>query len=118
MDPIDISELSDILGTSDLSVIRSILEVWIETYLPRVEAISNALDARDRSLLRQAVHGAKGTALQIGARRMTKICRQIEDEVSTVPWDILAGRVREILDERSEERRVGKECRSRWSPYH
>ena len=22
------------------------------------------------------------------------------------------------LAERSEERRVGKECRSRWSPYH
>src|SRR3712207_9030898 len=25
---------------------------------------------------------------------------------------------REQLKERSEERRVGKECRSRWSPYH
>ena len=24
----------------------------------------------------------------------------------------------DILAERSEERRVGKECRSRWSPYH
>ena len=24
----------------------------------------------------------------------------------------------EQLDRRSEERRVGKECRSRWSPYH
>ena len=24
----------------------------------------------------------------------------------------------EIIDTRSEERRVGKECRSRWSPYH
>ena len=23
-----------------------------------------------------------------------------------------------ILKKRSEERRVGKECRSRWSPYH
>ena len=23
-----------------------------------------------------------------------------------------------LIDERSEERRVGKECRSRWSPYH
>ena len=23
-----------------------------------------------------------------------------------------------VLAERSEERRVGKECRSRWSPYH
>src|SRR2546425_9045648 len=25
---------------------------------------------------------------------------------------------REVLERRSEERRVGKECRSRWSPYH
>ena len=23
-----------------------------------------------------------------------------------------------VVKERSEERRVGKECRSRWSPYH
>src|SRR2546425_9489002 len=26
--------------------------------------------------------------------------------------------LREGMDARSEERRVGKECRSRWSPYH
>ena len=26
--------------------------------------------------------------------------------------------IREKLTLRSEERRVGKECRSRWSPYH
>ena len=24
----------------------------------------------------------------------------------------------ELIETRSEERRVGKECRSRWSPYH
>ena len=24
----------------------------------------------------------------------------------------------EVILDRSEERRVGKECRSRWSPYH
>ena len=24
----------------------------------------------------------------------------------------------EMISPRSEERRVGKECRSRWSPYH
>ena len=29
-----------------------------------------------------------------------------------IPMAIMAGGVR------SEERRVGKECRSRWSPYH
>src|SRR3712207_7520337 len=27
-------------------------------------------------------------------------------------------RARELAARRSEERRVGKECRSRWSPYH
>ena len=26
--------------------------------------------------------------------------------------------IEEDIAERSEERRVGKECRSRWSPYH
>src|SRR2546430_17690163 len=29
-----------------------------------------------------------------------------------------AGATRQALHQRSEERRVGKECRSRWSPYH
>src|SRR5256885_4116956 len=33
-----------------------------------------------------------------------------------VPLAIVVGIVSLIL--RSEERRVGKECRSRWSPYH
>ena len=31
---------------------------------------------------------------------------------------IQASQLRAIRDVRSEERRVGKECRSRWSPYH
>src|SRR5256885_4592769 len=41
------------------------------------------------------------------------------------PIDELTPREREVLglmaegrSNRSEERRVGKECRSRWSPYH
>ena len=34
--------------------------------------------------------------------------------------DLVIGRIGELKKkgERSEERRVGKECRSRWSPYH
>ena len=33
-------------------------------------------------------------------------------------YDALVSAVNENLSVRSEERRVGKECRSRWSPYH
>src|SRR2546428_10489474 len=32
--------------------------------------------------------------------------------------DPASGTVGESFKDRSEERRVGKECRSRWSPYH
>ena len=38
-------------------------------------------------------------------------CSQNEEEV---PGNVRNG----IVLNRSEERRVGKECRSRWSPYH
>ena len=31
---------------------------------------------------------------------------------------MLDARIRTLHMRRSEERRVGKECRSRWSPYH
>src|SRR3712207_7479903 len=33
-------------------------------------------------------------------------------------WKIPLGEYPELAAKRSEERRVGKECRSRWSPYH
>ena len=32
--------------------------------------------------------------------------------------EVLIPALAESMAKRSEERRVGKECRSRWSPYH
>src|SRR5579872_3062288 len=55
-----------------------------------------------------------------------EICRRLKDDPATKDIPILHisascveadDRVRG-LEGRSEERRVGKECRSRWSPYH
>ena len=34
------------------------------------------------------------------------------------PINYSAGMAEDQKERRSEERRVGKECRSRWSPYH
>src|SRR5256885_15970104 len=42
-----------------------------------------------------------------------------EEQLSSLETQLLgAQRSRSQLTRRSEERRVGKECRSRWSPYH
>ena len=40
-----------------------------------------------------------------------------EDDIPPTSEELLA-EIRDLMAERSEERRVGKECRSRWSPYH
>ena len=41
------------------------------------------------------------------------------EEVLVMSYDyLLIGGQKENFAQRSEERRVGKECRSRWSPYH
>ena len=44
---------------------------------------------------------------RIARALMTHECDQHEDQDECM-----------TCDSRSEERRVGKECRSRWSPYH
>src|SRR3712207_7614539 len=40
------------------------------------------------------------------------------ENVAAAHPDTLAQRLLRPGSQRSEERRVGKECRSRWSPYH
>ena len=40
-----------------------------------------------------------------------------EEDITTIDMDFET-RAETEKAERSEERRVGKECRSRWSPYH
>ncbi len=39
-------------------------------------------------------------------------------QVSLLPYETIEDFKARGADVRSEERRVGKECRSRWSPYH
>ena len=44
--------------------------------------------------------------------------RNIPQSRETAFDEITKSAAQEGLARRSEERRVGKECRSRWSPYH
>ena len=41
-----------------------------------------------------------------------------EEVIRIITDERKSSRVWKGLEKRSEERRVGKECRSRWSPYH
>src|ERR1039457_5003094 len=57
-------------------------------------------------------HGTNGVLVRYGTAFLTADEATVNKESGEVTAD---GQVRV---QRSEERRVGKECRSRWSPYH
>src|SRR3990167_2586855 len=65
-------------------------------------------------------HGA--VSLSFGALGDTKFVLQVHGpgfHLATGSLDVKAVHSVDLLGNvRSEERRVGKECRSRWSPYH
>ena len=48
---------------------------------------------------------------------LLELLRRLDAEEYEISLYVLLGRG-EMISQRSEERRVGKECRSRWSPYH
>src|SRR2546423_13075142 len=47
-----------------------------------------------------------------------KAAEPISDYMDIIEIDAASNRGIDEIRSRSEERRVGKECRSRWSPYH
>jgi len=79
-----------------------------------IESKSSARDYRG--------YGGKPPAVRWpnGARLALSIVVNFEEgaELSLARGDERNEYVYEIVERRSEERRVGKECRSRWSPYH
>ena len=52
--------------------------------------------------------------LSLGCVRAADLFVEAESFSNKGGWKV----DQQFMDLRSEERRVGKECRSRWSPYH
>src|SRR3989441_9551914 len=81
-----------------------------------------------RTLKRQPLHGyalaqhIKRTSddlLQIEEGSLyPALQRLLKEELVKAEWGVSSTNRRVRIYKRSEERRVGKECRSRWSPYH
>ena len=73
---------------------------------------------------RAIIFNKKGEKVSSSQKEFTQIFPQagwVEHNANKI-WNsvqsVIAGAFIESGTTRSEERRVGKECRSRWSPYH
>src|SRR5258707_13983862 len=72
-----------------------------------------------RKKLDQSTNGINSATILIADRKgKEEIVRAIRGLPSSLRSRLTTSLRNEAKRERSEERRVGKECRSRWSPYH
>src|SRR5258708_30727361 len=86
--------------------IRDDLVTGVQTCALPISAGEAALLAKDGT--RAAPEREKVLFCRCVAGRSTYFSRRTDDAGPDFTWE----------SKRSEERRVGKECRSRWSPYH
>ena len=83
--------------------------------------IEDALNLKETKVFDQIVNpdGSKTSVLN---KKETLLAGQkqelLKEEFKNWIFNDQERRNRLVKAERSEERRVGKECRSRWSPYH
>jgi hypothetical protein len=77
------------------------------------------LDDTEWASIQEELNGSFGKDLAVAAAR-GKLTLRSQEVTAETPLQIVAEETSQQPEEqrRSEERRVGKECRSRWSPYH
>ena len=99
---------ADKISPAERRVAQFFLENREEVLIASASALAHQAGTSDATVVRTAK--AMGFSGMEDLRRT--LARELREDLSP------ASRVAHTLSERSEERRVGKECRSRWSPYH
>src|SRR5256885_12386611 len=107
---VDSSTVAAVLRQQGRPIIGLTMQLWNQRRLPELQGDA---PAQHRCCSLDDVYDAKRVAQHLNfPHYVVNFEKQFEDHVvRPFVQDYLSGR-------RSEERRVGKECRSRWSPYH
>ena len=95
------------------------VEVWLEDGSVGRAAVPSGASTGAH----EAVELRDGDKERYGGKGVSKAVDNVNDVIAEALIGLEATRQTEIDEmlirlDRSEERRVGKECRSRWSPYH
>src|SRR2546422_11286806 len=93
---IPLDDYAELLGSGEIEELR---------------ALAKPLRGRSIEMINSTAVG--GGVAEI-LNRLVPLAEELE---LNIKWDVMTGG-EDFFEVRSEERRVGKECRSRWSPYH
>ena len=114
------------LSSSFARLPHDLASAWSELRVRRVKGEINGFQFRTALFHTPKGHGfvvnkrmLAGAGARQGDRVIIRLEPDLEMRTETTPEEMVrAMKGAPGLRKRSEERRVGKECRSRWSPYH
>ena len=105
-----------------MSLVRPVLEYGAACWDPYREGQISASDRVQKKAAKFAHHKSSPNWKTLASRRkLSRICALFKAYSGERAWKPIGDRLEwphYLSMVRSEERRVGKECRSRWSPYH
>jgi HPt (histidine-containing phosphotransfer) domain-containing protein len=79
LDPAVISGLRKLTPPGEPDVLAEVLKLFLEEVPPRIARLRNAWQAGSIEEVHRAAHSLKGSAGNIGARRLFEVCRQLDD---------------------------------------
>ena len=91
-----------------------------DSHMPYCSSVCCMYAMKEAIIAKEHVSTVEPTIFFMDIRAHGKDFDKYYDKAKDVGVAFKRGRIGKVkeVSERSEERRVGKECRSRWSPYH
>jgi len=89
-------ELRQLAEAGDESLVQEVLTIFRSDTADRIAKLKAAVQADDRSTVRNQAHALKGSAGQIGANELATVCKQVEADALTAPKTALQQLVRQL----------------------
>ena len=80
LDPAVLASLRKLTPAGEPDVLTEILNLFLTETTPRVSRLRNAWTAGNIEEVHRSAHSLKGSAGNIGARRLQAVCGQLEDK--------------------------------------
>ena len=79
LDPTVIESLRQLTPPGEPDVLTEVLRLFLDDVPPRIDRLRNAWASGNIEEMHRAAHSLKGSAGNIGARRLYEVCRQLDD---------------------------------------
>jgi HPt (histidine-containing phosphotransfer) domain-containing protein len=79
LDPAVLSSLRKLTPAGEPDVLAEVLALFLEEVPPRITRLRNAWQARNIEEVHRCAHSLKGSAGNIGARRLHAVCAELDD---------------------------------------